>query len=308
MESFRAGVRSSAGEQVKENQTCRIQHSRDAHNSTTGKIWKPPWRPPGWPGRPSSPFTSAFVPIPDAPSTITTDADRESQELILQYLHQLFPRDSFRAEEQTPTLTRILESPPSSGEGSPERLWVIDPIDGTRGFARKNGEFSIMIGLLDQRQMVLGVVSEPVKGRLTYAVRGGGCWKKESNGEAVRCRVSSTAALADAVVTQSHTRNPAEPNRYIQALQPARVVETYSAGIKLALVARGEADLYLNDYDAMHDWDLCAGHILVAEAGGTVTTLYGEPLQYGTEENWHRKGVLASNGVLHPLALQRLAF
>jgi 3'(2'), 5'-bisphosphate nucleotidase len=240
----------------------------------------------------------SFVAIPDAPSTISTEADRQSQERILQYLSRRFPGEAFRAEEQTPTLAVL--------PGRGPRLWVIDPIDGTRGFARKNGEFSVMIALLDQGQMAVGVVAEPVKGRLTYAVRGGGCWKRDGGQPAVPCRVSATAALAQAVVTQSHSRNPAVPNKYVQALRPVRVVETYSAGIKLALVARGEADLYLNDYDAMHDWDLCAGHILVAEAGGTVTTLYGEPLTYGSEDNWHRRGVLASNGLLHPLALQKL--
>jgi len=112
--------------------------------------------------------------------------------------------------------------------------------------------------------------------------------------------VSTTAALADAVVTQSHSRDPAVPNRYVQALQPARVIETYSAGVKLALVARGEADLYLNDYDAMHDWDLCAGHILVAEAGGLATTLYGEPLAYGSEDNWHRRGCAGQQRLAAP--------
>lgn len=172
----------------------------------------------------------AFVPIPDAPSTISTEADRQSQEQILQYLLRRFPRDAFRAEEQTPTMARAVAA------GAASRLWVIDPIDGSRGFARKNGEFSVMIALLDQGELVLGVVLEPVKERLTYAVRGGGCWKKDGKQEAVACRVSGTGVLAEAVLTQSHSRNPAVPNRYVQALKPARVIETYSAGVKLALV------------------------------------------------------------------------
>ena len=87
---------------------------------------------------------------------------------------------------------------------------------------------------------------------------------------------------------------------------PERVIETYSAGIKLALVARGEADIYLNTYDAFHDWDICAGHILVEEAGGTVTGLRGESLQYGLPGAWQRHGLLASNGLLHADALDRL--
>src|SRR5207245_8201337 len=99
------------------------------------------------------------------------------------------------------------------------------------------------------------------------------------------------------------SRNPGEPSWPVQALRPARVVETYSAGIKLARVARGEADVYVNTYDAFHDWDICAGHILVAEAGGRVTGLAGQELHYGLPGAWQRDGLLASNGLLHELAL-----
>jgi 3'-phosphoadenosine 5'-phosphosulfate (PAPS) 3'-phosphatase len=93
----------------------------------------------------------------------------------------------------------------------------------------------------------------------------------------------------------------------VQALRPARVVETYSAGIKLALVARGEADVYVNDYPTFHDWDACAGHILVEEAGGAVTGLAGEALEYGRPNAAQHIGLLASNGRLHAAALARLA-
>jgi 3'(2'), 5'-bisphosphate nucleotidase len=92
----------------------------------------------------------------------------------------------------------------------------------------------------------------------------------------------------------------------VQLLKPATVIETYSAGIKLALVARGDADLYLNTYDAAHDWDLCAGHILVAEAGGKVTTLNGTELHYGLAGALQQGGVLASNGRLHEAAVERM--
>src|SRR5690348_13868728 len=88
---------------------------------------------------------------------------------------------------------------------------------------------------------------------------------------------------------------------------PARVRETYSAGIKLALVARGEADVYLNDYVNFHDWDICAGQILVEEAGGTVTGLKGEGLRYGTPGAWQRQGLLATNGPLQAAALKAWA-
>ena len=119
--------------------------------------------------------------------------------------------------------------------------------------------------------------------------------------------MSACAELTQATLAQSHSRNPGKPSRYVKALQPAHVIETYSAGIKLAMVARGEADIYLNTYDAFHDWDICAGHILVDEAGGRVTGLGGQELVYGLPGAWQRHGVLASNGQLHDPAVEALA-
>ena len=88
-----------------------------------------------------------FVAIPNAPADITTEADRQSQEIILQYLHQAFPEDALCAEETTATLATMPHVGP--------RLWIVDPIDGTRGFAQKNGEFSVMIGFVHEGRIGL---------------------------------------------------------------------------------------------------------------------------------------------------------
>jgi 3'(2'), 5'-bisphosphate nucleotidase len=237
-----------------------------------------------------------FQVIPNAPANISTDTDRASQEIILQHLHKIFPNDGLRAEEATATLQQA----PDSGH----RVWIIDPIDGTRGFARKNGEFSVMVALVENGEAVVGVVLEPAKRLLTYAARGAGCWRRDDmSGKATPCRVTATDELSKSRVTQSHSRNRNKPSAQIQALQPARVIETYSAGIKLAQVARGEADIYLNTYDACHDWDICAGQVLVEEAGGRVTNLAGLDPRYGLPGAVQPGGLLASNGRLHEAAL-----
>jgi 3'(2'), 5'-bisphosphate nucleotidase len=238
-----------------------------------------------------------FVAIPDARADITTEADRDSQELILQTLRRHFASDAYCAEEQTPTLAACARSG--------ERTWVIDPIDGTRGFAQKNGEFSIMIGLLDHGEMALGVVMEPATRRLTYAVRGEGCWRRDGAARAVACRVSTQADLDRATLVESHSRSDSW-SRHATALQPGRVVQTHSAGIKLAKVARGEADLYVNHYPNFHDWDILAGHVLVEEAGGRVTGLKGQTIRYGSPMADQRMGLLASNGKLHDVVVEQL--
>src|SRR5439155_4980586 len=167
--------------------------------------------------------------------------------------------------------------------------------------------FSIMVAFVEYGQIGLGIVAQPATARMTYAKRGGGCWRRDgAQLEPAPCQVASVGALAQATLTQSRSRHPDQPSRWAQALHPAKVLESHSAGIKLALVARGEADLYLNTYDAFHDWGICAGHILVAEAGGKVSGLRGEELHYGLEGAWQRHGLLASNGVLHEAALERL--
>jgi len=238
----------------------------------------------------------AFTAIPDARADITTQADRDSQEIILRCLHDAFPDDGLIAEERTPALALA----PSRSA----RRWIVDPIDGTRGFARKNGEFSVMIALMEADCILLGVVLEPVTDRVTFATRGHGCWWHDgATGAPTRCRVRAVDRLSEAVLTQSHSRSPSRQATLAAALAPARKIETYSAGLKLALVARGEADVYLNTYDTINDWDICAGQILVEEAGGRVTDWSGEPIRYGAAAGV-RKGLLASNGALHDPALK----
>jgi 3'(2'), 5'-bisphosphate nucleotidase len=240
-----------------------------------------------------------FQQIPDAPAAITTDADRESQEIILQHLHRSFPEDALCAEEATPTLAEAPRTGP--------RLWIIDPIDGTRGFARKNGEFSVMIGFVDRGRIAVGVVREPALERLTYATKGGGCWRKDGTATAATpCRVSDVSELAKATLTQSRSHKSGPPSPELLALKPGRTISTYSAGIKMAQVARGEADLYLNIYPAFSDWDICAGHILIEEASGRATGLGGEELRYGQPGASQTFGLLGSNGCLHQAALAAL--
>src|SRR5262249_47242845 len=140
----------------------------------------------------------AFTPIPNAPASISTEADRNSQELILKRLVAAFPDDAFCAEEVTPTLQLV--------QHQVSRLWVIDPIDGTRGFVMKDGEFSVRIGLVENGRVVVGVVHEPALDRTTYAQFGHGCWVRMGNKLPTACHVTKTATLSNAILVQSHAK------------------------------------------------------------------------------------------------------
>jgi 3'(2'), 5'-bisphosphate nucleotidase len=241
---------------------------------------------------------AAFVAIPDAPADISTQADRDAQEIILQTLRITYPDDAYQAEEATPTLDACRRTGP--------RVWVIDPIDGTRGFAQKVGQFSVMIALVSDGVPVVGVVWEPALNRRTYATAGSGCFCLDGAAEAAgACRVTATAALEKATLVQSHSK-PERPSAQVVALSPGKVVETHSAGVKLARVARGEADLYVNHYPSFNDWDIAAGHVLVTEAGGKVSGMKGQAIAYGNGVGGQRSGLIASNGVLHDAAVARL--
>ena len=235
--------------------------------------------------------------IADAPADISLDADRRSQEIILQYLAGRFPEDAFVAEEDTPTLTQLKRS------GS--RLWVIDPIDGTRGFAKKNGEFSVMVALVQDGVIEVGVVHEPAWQRQTYASRGQGCWVRSSDGEPKPCRVSHCQHWSKACLIRSHSEAD-HHNGIVDAA--ARRLYTYSAGIKLARVARGEAEAYTSDYVGFSSWDIAAGQILVEEAGGRVTDGHGHAIRYPADGLITIEGVAASNGLLHDSALAAIGW
>lgn len=234
-----------------------------------------------------------FQRIDDAPADISTDADRASQELILHRLHDAFPSDRLCGEESSAILDQTRSS-------TSERLWIVDPIDGTRGFAKKNGEFSIMIGLVEAAEPVLGAVIEPAVNRLTYAVRGHGCFVLQARNDPRPCRVRRTDTLRNAVMSISRSQRAEGRKRLLDAFGAKDAIETYSAGIKLAQVARGETDMYLGDYLTLKDWDVCAGHILVEEAGGRVTSVDGEAIRYrGDGKSLGGRGLLATNGRLH---------
>jgi 3'(2'), 5'-bisphosphate nucleotidase len=242
-----------------------------------------------------------FQPIPDAAASISLPVDRQTQDILLRHLSAAFPGDAFCAEEATPLLDTL--AGPDSGRS---RVWIIDPIDGTRGFAMKNGEFSVMIGLIENGQVAVGVVLEPVRGRLTYATRGGGCWRRDGAAAAERCHVSTTDKLPGAMLTVSRSSTGRQRSRHVESLGDVRLLPAYSAGLKLAHVARGEADLYLNVYPNFNDWDICAGQVLVEEAGGKVCGLRGQEIRYGHGRGQQRDGLLASNGRIHEAALAAL--
>ena len=150
----------------------------------------------------------------------------------------------------------------------------------------------------------MGVVYEPARARLTWAARGSGCFREDA-GAAQRTVVSPAERLEGTTLVMSRGSQERHA-RQVALFASAGAKFTYSAGIKLAMVARGEVDLYLGDYLGYSDWDLCAGDILVEEAGGRVTDRDGHLIPYAAPAGRSARGCLATNGLLHDAALSAL--
>ncbi len=199
-----------------------------------------------------------------------TAADDAAERVILAALRELTPDVPVVAEEAV------------ARSGAPERagrrFWLVDPLDGTREFISRNGEFTVNIGLVEDGQPVLGVVTAPAKGLAWWGAVGQGAWRREADGGVAEIRVRQRPQ-AGTVAVASRSHRDAETDRY---LAEHGIEETVSAGssLKFCLVAEGKADVYPRFGPTM-EWDTAAGHAVLRAAGGGVRAVSGEPLAYG---------------------------
>jgi 3'(2'),5'-bisphosphate nucleotidase len=224
-----------------------------------------------------------------------TAADRAADALIAAGLQAAFPDDGLLSEESEDDLSRL----------DKERVWIVDPLDGTTEFIAETGEFAVQIALAIGGQPALGVVYQPAKGRLFHAVRGHGSYQVY-NGRTTRLRVSTELDPTQMclVASRSHYSEFIEAAR--QALGIAEVNRVGSVGLKVGLVARGACDLYLAT-TISKEWDLCAPHALLLEAGGLLTNLCGEALLYNKPDVTECAGLVGSNGLAHLEIIEMLA-
>ena len=198
-----------------------------------------------------------------------TLADERAEAIILDALRKLDPQTPVIAEEAV-AAGRI----PEVGD----RFWLVDPLDGTKEFISRNGEFTVNIALVQGGVPVLGVVFAPALGRMFAGAAGDGASLEDAQGRrAIRCRSVPAEGLT-VVASRSHGDAAALDaflgGRKVAALRNA------GSSLKLCLVAAGEADLYPRLGRTM-EWDIAAGHAVLAAAGGRVTDLSGAPLRYG---------------------------
>ena len=197
-----------------------------------------------------------------------TEADQRANDVIVAGLKRAFPHDEIVAEEST-------HLAPTG-----KRVWFVDPLDGTREFVDRNGMFAVHIGLAIDGEAVAGVVFAPVQGACWSGARGSPCVLQV--GEQKReLRMQPVAKTSDLrlVVSRSHKSKRTAAIR--DALGITQVKEQGSVGLKCALLAMGEADLYLHPSTKSSRWDSCAPQAVIEAAGGMLVGFDGAPYEYG---------------------------
>lgn len=218
-------------------------------------------------------YGQQFEVLSKADQSPLTLADVRAHELIDQGLQALAP--------QWPVLSEEASEIPFELRRQWTRYWLVDPLDGTKEFVSRNGEFTVNIALIDAHRPVLGVVHVPVTSTTYTGVQGGGAFRHDSDGRVEPIHVRSHAA-APLRIVGSRSHRSAALDEYLPRLQPHELIAIGSS-LKFCLVAEGSADLYPR-FGPTSEWDTAAAQAVVEAAGGAVIQTDGTPLRYNTKE------------------------
>lgn len=225
-----------------------------------------------------------------------TAADEAANAAILERLRAAFPDDAILSEE----------SPDDPARFGKRRVWIVDPLDGTRDFIAKTGDFCVLIGLTIDATPVLGVAYQPVRDALYYARKGVGAFL-ESGGTEQRLSASKRSVPGELRVGISRLNPDEGLGKCLAAAGLAPRAVQMGASVKHLALARGDLDAVLNLSPGEQEWDTCATEVILAEAGCTVTDGDARPFRYNQKDLYRRRGSVASNGLCHSLMLRVMA-
>jgi 3'(2'), 5'-bisphosphate nucleotidase len=233
-----------------------------------------------------------------APQDPVTEADRRANALICELLEREFPGVPIVAEESDPaTFSKFRDS---------DRVFFVDPVDGTREFVDRNGEFAVMIGLLEGTRAVAAVIDAPARGDVFAGWVGAGATRTRE-GKQEPISVSAIDEMRHGRIVGSRSHRGPELERALAELNPRELLVMGSAGLKGTLVACGEAEAYVAPGYAGKRWDACAADALVTAAGGKFTDTFGAAIDYRAPSLDNARGLLASNGRVHEQLVLSLA-
>jgi 3'(2'), 5'-bisphosphate nucleotidase len=230
------------------------------------------------------------------PNDPVTLADKEANALLVEQLAADFPGVPIVAEESDPATFE--------GFGSAPCVLFVDPVDGTKEFIAKNGEFAVMLGFAEAGVATVGVVNCPALDEVYGGVVGGSAFRV-SGGRRETLAVSRTTVLAECRCAVSRFHRSASVNARLELLGVRELVPTGGAGVKGTRIASGAIDLYAHPSKGLVKlWDACAPEAIVRAAGGLYTDATGRPFDYRGPFA-QGSGTLAANPALHAAALER---
>lgn len=186
-------------------------------------------------------------------------------------------------------------------------VWIIDPLDGTRDFIDRTGEFAVQIALTHQQRPVLAIVVIPAQQTLYWAVRGQGCYRETKDGPQTKLTVSDRQE--DLILVASRTHRGDRFQQLLDRLSLRQQIYVGSVGVKIVAIAEQRADVYLSlsGKSAPKDWDMAAPELLLLEAGGRFSHADGSALRYNTGDISQWGCLIASNGSAHDRLCQEAA-
>lgn len=224
-----------------------------------------------------------------------TAADHAANELLVRKLAEFFPHDAILSEELPDDGSRLTK----------ERVWMVDPMDGTKQFVERIGEFSVQIGLTIAGEPRLGVVYHAALDKMFYASTGAGAFVEEK-WSTKRLRVDQERNPAAMTASMSRSHKSPIVDVILAKLGIEKQIQSGSVGLKMGLLAEGLAHVYLHPGQKTNVWDTCGPEVILHEAGGVVTDINGEPLRYSDREVRNLRGVVASNGVMHDRVIEAI--
>ena len=230
-------------------------------------------------------YNSDFsVEIKDDNSPVTL-ADKNADKAIRECLHKKFPTYAFLTEESVDDMSRL----------NNDYVWIVDPVDGTKDFVAKRGEFTTNIALAYKHEAVVGVVVVPLTGEIYYAAKGLGAFYRH-NGVTKRIHVNDK--LTDLIVYQSvfHSR-PEEDATIAKYKDRIAKVEKYGSALKPCRIAQGLGELHYRFSDGTKEWDTAASQVVVEQAGGIFLKPNKERIMYNREDVHNREGYVICNRI-----------
>jgi 3'(2'), 5'-bisphosphate nucleotidase len=228
------------------------------------------------------------------PNNPVTQADIESNRLITTGLKKF--NYGILSEETVDDGSRLQK----------RRAWIVDPLDGTSDFIDKTGDFTIVIGLVEQGRPILGVVYQPVTDTLYYGIKGSGSFSRIGDENPVVLHVSAETNLRKFTMLSSRFHRSELEISFANNFGIKNFV-TRGSLLKICQIAAGQGELNFNPSSKTWEYDICAADIILTEAGGRLTDMDGRIFTYNKSNPRNERGYVASNGAVHEAIIEHLS-